>query len=73
LLCIYAGCYVARNYDHLDVPTDVRDLFQLIEAYKPQEVELGTPLHCIIPDYIPAMGAPDVFLKVSANMAAWTI
>jgi hypothetical protein len=73
LLCIHAGVYVARNYDHLDVPTDVRDLFKLIEDYKPQEVELGTPLHCIIPDYIPAVGAPDVFVKVSARIVAWTV
>jgi hypothetical protein len=42
----------------------VRDLFQYIERYKPQEVELDTPLKCFIPEYIPAIGELDAFIKV---------
>ena len=42
----------------------MRDLFQYIERYKPQEVELDTPLKCFIPDYLPAIGELDAFIKI---------
>jgi len=58
------GAYNSRDYANLNVPPDVRDLFQYIERYKPQEVELETPLKCFIPEYIPAIGELDGFLKV---------
>jgi hypothetical protein len=32
--------------------------------YQPQEVEIETPLKCFIPDYLPAVGEMDAFLKV---------
>jgi intraflagellar transport protein 46 len=51
----------------LNVTAEVRDLFQYIERYKPQEVELDTPLRCFIPEYIPAIGELDAFIKVIAN------
>jgi intraflagellar transport protein 46 len=46
------------------VSAEVRDLFQYIERYKPQEVELESTLKCFIPDYIPAIGEMDAFIKV---------
>jgi intraflagellar transport protein 46 len=46
------------------VTADVKDLFQYIERYKPQEVELETVLKCFIPEYIPAIGEIDSFVKV---------
>lgn len=58
------GAYNARDFANLNVPADVRDLFQYIERYKAQEVELDTPLKCFIPEYIPAIGELDGFLKV---------
>lgn len=58
------GAYNAKDFASLSVPADVRDLFQYIERYKPQEVELDTPLKCFIPEYIPAIGELDAFLKV---------
>jgi intraflagellar transport protein 46 len=42
----------------------VKDLFQYIERYKPQEVELDTTLKCFIPEFIPAVGEIDSFVKV---------
>jgi hypothetical protein len=42
----------------------VRDLFQYIERYKAPEVELETLLKCFIPEYIPAIGDMDGFVKV---------
>lgn len=40
------------------------DLFQYIGRYKPHEVELDSTLKCFIPDYIPAVGEMDAFIKI---------
>ena len=58
------GAYNPKDFSHLNVTAEVRDLFQYIERYKPQEVELDTPLRCFIPEYIPAIGELDAFIKV---------
>lgn len=58
------GAYNPKDYQHLNVTAEVRDLFQYIDRYKPQEVELDTPLRCFIPEYIPAIGELDAFIKV---------
>jgi intraflagellar transport protein 46 len=58
------GAYNPKDYQSLNVPTEVRDLFQYIERYKPQEVELDTPLKCFIPEFLPAIGELDPFIKV---------
>jgi intraflagellar transport protein 46 len=58
------GAYNAKDYQSLNVTTEVRDLFQYIERYKPQEVELDTTLKCFIPEYIPAIGEMDAYIKV---------
>lgn len=59
-----AGLYDPNDYKSLDVDTEVRDLFQYIGRYKPHEVELDSTLKCFIPEYIPAVGEMDAFLKV---------
>lgn len=59
------GAYNPKDYLQLNVIAEVRDLFQYIERYKPQEVELETPLKCFIPEYIPAIGELDAFIKVN--------
>lgn len=59
------GAYNPKDYLHLDVSADTRDLFGYIDRYKPQEVELDTTLKCFIPEYIPAIGELDPFIKVS--------
>lgn len=46
------------------VADEVRELFDYIARYKPHNVELDTKLKCFIPDYIPAVGEIDPFLKV---------
>lgn len=58
------GAYNPRDYHQLNVTSDVKELFMYIERYKPQEVDLDTPLRCFIPEYIPAIGELDPFLKV---------
>lgn len=48
----------------MNVTPEIRDLFQHIERYKPHEVELESTLKCFIPEYIPAIGEMDAFIKV---------
>ena len=52
------------DYNSLDVPNDVKELFLYIQRYKPHKIELETTLKCFIPSYIPAIGGPNTFPKV---------
>lgn len=58
------GAYNPKDYAHLNVTAEIRDLFQYIERYKVQPVELETTLKCFVPDYIPSIGEMDAFIKV---------
>ena len=58
------GAYNPKEYQTLNVSVEVRDLFQYIERYKPHEVQLEAPLKCFIPEFIPAIGELDAFIKV---------
>jgi intraflagellar transport protein 46 len=58
------GAYHAKDYQHLPVSEDIKDLFNYIERFKPQEIELETKLKCFIPEYIPSIGEMDAFVKV---------
>ena len=44
--------------------SELKELFQHIGRYTPQSVELETRLRPFIPEYIPAIGDIDAFLKV---------
>ena len=57
--------YDPRNYDHLQVSGELKELFSYITRYTPQPIELETQLRPFIPEYIPAIGDIDAFLKVS--------
>src|SRR3546814_21169192 len=56
--------YNPKEYAHLNVSDEVRDLFQYIDRYQPHDIELDTPLKCFITEYIPAIGEMDAFLKM---------
>ena len=58
------GMYDPSEYEHLNVSQDVRELFTHIMRYTPQSVELETKFKPFIPEYIPAVGDIDAFLKV---------
>lgn len=59
-----AGSYKESDFAHLKVSGEVRELFQYIGRFKAQEIELETRLKCFIPEYIPAVGDMDAFLKI---------
>lgn len=58
------GEYNASDYAHLNVSAEVKDLWNYIGRYKPHNIELETKLKCFIPDFIPAVGEIDAFIKV---------
>ncbi|XP_022904179.2 intraflagellar transport protein 46 homolog [Onthophagus taurus] len=58
------GEYDPKNFDDLDVNEEVRDLFQFIIKYTPQNLNLDFKFKPFIPDYIPAVGDIDAFIKV---------
>ena len=57
------GSYDPSDYDNLDVDNEVRDLFSYIMKYTPQTVELDHKFKPFIPDYIPAVGDIDAFIR----------
>ena len=42
----------------------IKDLFQMITAYEAQTIEVEPLLQPFIPEYIPAVGDIDAFVKV---------
>ncbi|KAK7792530.1 hypothetical protein R5R35_008637 [Gryllus longicercus] len=59
------GTYDPAEFDHLPVAADIKELFQHITRYTPQNIELEYKLKPFIPDFIPAVGDIDAFLKIS--------
>lgn len=56
--------YDSSQYRSLNVSSEINDLFAYIDRYTPHEMQLPTHLRPFIPDYIPAVGEIDAFLKV---------
>lgn len=59
-----ASGYKESDFANLKVSHEIRELFQYIGRFKAQEIDLETRLKCFIPEYIPAVGDMDTFLKV---------
>lgn len=59
------GTYDPVDYEHLPVNQEIKELFQYISRYTPQTIDLDFRLKPFIPDYIPAVGDIDAFLKVN--------
>ncbi|RHZ16199.1 hypothetical protein DYB37_011854, partial [Aphanomyces astaci] len=61
---VVPGAYKESDFAHLKVTQDIRELFQYIGRFKSQDIELETRLKCFVPEYIPAIGDMDTFLKI---------
>lgn len=61
---IPANAYDPMQYANLKTSPEITELFQYISRYHPHDIELETRLKPFIPDYIPAVGEVDAFLKV---------
>ena len=57
------GMYDPSDYEYLNVSSDIKDLFGYIVRYTPQTIEIETRFKPFIPEYIPAVGDIDAFLK----------
>ena len=61
------GEYSAKDYAHLNVSAEVKDLFQYIGRYKAHDVDLESTFKAFVPDYCPAVGQMDAFVKARAR------
>jgi intraflagellar transport protein 46 len=52
------------NFKEMSTNDEMKELFQYITRYRPQDIELEPELKPFIPDYIPAIGDIDAFIKV---------
>ncbi|KAL5104255.1 hypothetical protein TcWFU_004274 [Taenia crassiceps] len=59
-----AGLYNPTDFEHLIVSPEVKEMFQHIQRYIPQKMDLETRLQPFIPEYIAAVGDADAFLKI---------
>lgn len=60
-----AKLYNAADFAHLTVSSDISDLFTYITTFKAADIELDTKFLPFIPEYIPAIGDIDAYLKVA--------
>lgn len=58
------GAYDPADYENLPVSPEIKELFQYITRYTPQSIELEHKLKPFIPDFIPAVGDIDAFVKI---------
>eukprot|EP00397_Hematodinium_sp_SG-2012_P048762 GEMP01056002.1.p1 GENE.GEMP01056002.1~~GEMP01056002.1.p1 ORF type:complete len:353 (+),score=76.60 GEMP01056002.1:75-1133(+) len=59
-----AGAYNPADYENLKVSPEIQELFQYIGRYKPHTIDVDVRLKPFIPEYIPAIGEVDAFLKI---------
>lgn len=59
------GMYDPSDYEYLNVSSDIKEIFNYIVRYTPQTIEIETRFKPFIPEYIPAVGDIDAFLKVN--------
>lgn len=73
LLHSLSSAYDPAEFEHLAVSADLKELFHHISRYTPQIVELDTKLKPFVPEYIPAIGDIDAFLKVCMCVLGSTV
>ncbi|XP_003387568.1 PREDICTED: intraflagellar transport protein 46 homolog [Amphimedon queenslandica] len=59
------GGYDPNEYENLQVSPEIRELFKHISRYTPQNINLDCRLIPFVPEYIPAIGDIDAFIKVT--------
>ena len=58
------GMYDPSEFEDLNVSQDIKELFNDILRYTPQAIDLETRFKPFIPEFIPAVGDIDAFIKV---------
>ena len=55
------------NSNNITSTDELRELFKMIHRYNTQDIEIEAVLKPFIPDYLPAVGDIDAFIKVRRN------
>ncbi|KAF7268754.1 intraflagellar transport 46 [Rhynchophorus ferrugineus] len=58
------GEYDPNQFENLEVDAEIKELFQYIQKYTPQHVNTEFKFKPFIPEFLPAVGDIDAFLKV---------
>lgn len=58
------GAYDPKEFEQIPAPPEIKELFQYITKYTPQHIELDYKLSPFIPDFMPAIGDIDPFIKI---------
>lgn len=58
------GAYNPLQYANLPVTGEIKELFEYITRFKPQKIDLDTKIRPFVPDFVPAVGEVDSFLKM---------
>lgn len=61
---VIPGAYNPADYANLDVTSEIKELFKYITRYQPETKELDSKLRPFIPDYYPAVGEVDAYIKM---------
>ena len=56
--------YNPADYKNLNISPEIKDLFSHITNYIPEVYELDAHLKPFLPEYIPAIGEVDAFIKI---------
>jgi len=56
--------YRPSDYQNLPVNKEIKDIFSIILRYKPKKIPLVQKLKPFIPEFVPAVGDIDAFLKI---------
>nr|XP_049704670.1 intraflagellar transport protein 46 homolog isoform X2 [Helicoverpa armigera] len=70
------GAYDPKNFLDLKVPPDMENIFQYIMKYTPQKIDIDLKLQPFVPEFVPAVGDIDAFIKVTTpacNVRAATL
>ncbi|RVE53866.1 hypothetical protein evm_001528 [Chilo suppressalis] len=59
------GAYDPKQFQDLKVPPDMENIFQYIMKYTPQKIDIEFKLQPFVPEYVPAVGDIDAFIKVA--------
>ena len=63
-ILISEGMYDPSEFEDLNVSQEIKELFNDILRYTPQAMDLETRFKPFIPEFIPAVGDIDAFIKV---------
>lgn len=59
------GAYDPKHYQDLKVPPEMENIFHYIMKYTPQKIDIEFKLQPFVPEYVPAVGDIDAFIKVT--------